>query len=214
MIRGELEHRGRKIEEETERERREEEGEGREESTVNNSCQQMQDHCTREIGLAASLRDLAVTVRVLLAKTTASAPCPYPYTRVVGECFYLHRKKLAWEKARRVCRGMGGDLAAPAHPHALQAHLADKYGPGYYWVGGRKVTQQTSEDESGDEEMWLWLTGRQLDPDNWLFSRPDNQQGDEDCLELVMSDYPGLFNDETCLVRQKFICQYWEGDEE
>ncbi|ROT68072.1 C-type lectin 4 [Penaeus vannamei] len=125
--------------------------------------------------------------------------CPYPYTQVVDECFHAHSKKLTWSQARHVCQGMGGDLAEPKHLYALQTYLAQTYGPGYFWVGG------TDQDTEG---RWHWVSGRPLDPVDWLFSRPDNLGGDEHCLEIVMSDYPKLFNDETCSIAQRFICQY------
>ncbi|KAG7160569.1 C-type lectin-like 26 [Homarus americanus] len=112
------------------------------------------------------------------ATTNTVAPCPYPFTQVIYECFYAHQKKLTWPQARRVCQGMG---------------------PGYFWVGGTDV---------GAEGTWQWVSDRPVDPEEWLFSRPDNRAGDEHCLEIVMSDYPGLYNDETCSIAQRFICQY------
>ncbi|XP_071529462.1 perlucin-like [Panulirus ornatus] len=155
------------------------------------------------VRVAEALEVLTDTLTTLLTRTLLphdrGAPCPHPYTEVVYECFYTHKKKLTWEQARHVCRGMGGDLANPEHPYALQAYLADIYGPGYFWVGGT---------DEGTEGLWLWVSGRPIDQNDWLFSRPDNLAGDEHCLEIVMSDYPRLFNDETCSVPQKFICQY------
>ncbi|XP_045131309.1 CD209 antigen-like isoform X2 [Portunus trituberculatus] len=146
---------------------------------------------------------LANTLIQLLRRAATAAQvvvCPYPYTQVIHECFYMHKKKLTWPQARRVCQGMSGELAEPRHIYALQTHMADVYGPGYFWVGA------TREDAADNE--WRWLSGRPLDPEDWLFQRPDNQNGDERCLEMVMSDYPKVFNDETCGLAQRFICQY------
>ncbi|XP_042879263.1 perlucin-like [Penaeus japonicus] len=146
-------------------------------------------------GVLSELKD----VLTLLAKKSEGTRCPYPYTQVVDECFHAHTKKLTWPQARHVCQGMGGDLAEPKHLYALQTYLAQTYGPGYFWVGG------TDADTEG---RWHWVSGRPLDPVDWLFSRPDNLGGDEHCLEIVMSDYPKLFNDETCSIAQRFICQF------
>ncbi|XP_042237020.1 perlucin-like [Homarus americanus] len=151
------------------------------------------------------------------ATTNTVAPCPYPFTQVIYECFYAHQKKLTWPQARRVCQGMGGDLANPEHPFApsdlpgrhlwwkkapgsVKIYGTERWiGPGYFWVGGTDV---------GAEGTWQWVSDRPVDPEEWLFSRPDNRAGDEHCLEIVMSDYPGLYNDETCSIAQRFICQY------
>ncbi|KAG0717960.1 Macrophage mannose receptor 1 [Chionoecetes opilio] len=143
---------------------------------------------------------LAAALIQLLQKAATAPACPHPYTQVVHECFYHHMKKLTWLQGRRVCQGMGGDLAEPRHIYALQTTWpASTVCPGYFWVGG------TSE---GGDGTWRWMSGRPLDPKDWLFSRPDNQGGDENCLELVISDYPKVFNDETCSLAQRFICQY------
>ncbi|KAK8407488.1 hypothetical protein O3P69_002203 [Scylla paramamosain] len=146
---------------------------------------------------------LATTLIQLLRRAATAArvvACPYPYTQVIHECFYMHKKKLTWPQARRVCQGMSGDLAEPLQIYALQTHLADVYGPGYLWVG--------ATNEGAADGEWRWVSGRRLDPEDWLFQRPDNQNGDEHCLEMVMSDYPKVFNDETCGLAQRFICQY------
>ncbi|XP_050705377.1 perlucin-like [Eriocheir sinensis] len=158
-----------------------------------------------EQGSAAALdvkEALLIALTELLQRVAPAAEsptCPYPYTQVLHECFYPHSKKLSWVQARRVCQGMGGDLAEPRHIYALQTHMADTHGSGYFWVGG------TCE---GGDGTWRWVSGRPLDPEDWLFDRPDNQGGDEHCLEMVMSDYPRVFNDETCSLAQRFICQY------
>ncbi|KAK8749736.1 hypothetical protein OTU49_015510 [Cherax quadricarinatus] len=155
-------------------------------------------------GAAEVVRRFSEAVVTLLASSSlpdkAGVACPYPYTQVVNECFYAHQKKLTWAQARRVCQGMGGHLTEPHHSYALQAYLSETYGPGYFWVGGT---------DEGTEGSWRWVeSGRPVDPTDWLFLRPDNRAGDEHCLEVVMSDYPGLYNDETCTVAQRFICQY------
>ncbi|XP_064104131.1 perlucin-like [Macrobrachium nipponense] len=149
------------------------------------------------------LKEAAIALLERESPTTKRNGCPYPYTEVVYECFYAHPKKLAWHQARRVCQGMGGDLAEPQNVYALQTYLAETFGPSYFWVGGNSL-------DSGDG-AWSWVSGRPIDPEDWLFLRPDNLGGDENCLEIVMSDYPKLFNDETCTVVQRFICQYRHG---
>nr|XP_045610112.1 galactose-specific lectin nattectin-like isoform X1 [Procambarus clarkii] len=162
--------------------------------------------CYGEAGVARAaealggLRDVVASLHARSVASDHGAACPYPYTKVISECFYAHQKKLTWSQARRVCQGMGGHLAEPVHPYGLQAYLAHSYGPGYFWVGGT---------DEGAEGSWHWVkSGRSIDAADWLFSRPDNRAGNEHCLEIVMSDYPGLYNDETCSVSQRFICQY------
>ncbi|KAK8748923.1 hypothetical protein OTU49_015593 [Cherax quadricarinatus] len=52
--------------------------------------------------------------------------CPYPYTQVLDECFYLSTHKLTMEKGRQHCQGMMGDLATPKHPYALKSFIINK----------------------------------------------------------------------------------------
>ncbi|XP_068221092.1 perlucin-like [Palaemon carinicauda] len=149
------------------------------------------------------LKEAAVALLERESSANRRTGCPYPYTEVVYECFYPHPKKLTWHQARRVCQGMGGDLAEPQNIYALQTYLSETFGPSYFWVGGNNLET--------DNRTWRWISGRPIDREDWLFLRPDNLGGDEDCLEIVMSDYPKLFNDETCSVVQRFICQYRHG---
>nr|XP_053648745.1 uncharacterized protein LOC128699922 [Cherax quadricarinatus] len=54
--------------------------------------------------------------------------CPYPYTRVLDECFYLSLHSLHWYEAREHCQGMSGDLASPKHIDALKTYIINTAG--------------------------------------------------------------------------------------
>nr|XP_053648761.1 uncharacterized protein LOC128699942 [Cherax quadricarinatus] len=54
--------------------------------------------------------------------------CPYPYSRVVDECFYVSSISLNWPDARQYCQGMTGDLASPRNLYGLKSFIISTAG--------------------------------------------------------------------------------------
>ncbi|XP_045590120.2 low affinity immunoglobulin epsilon Fc receptor-like [Procambarus clarkii] len=135
------------------------------------------------------------TVLRLLMKERS---CPFPYTRVLDECFYLSTLMLSHSDARTHCQGMGGDLATPSHPYALASYLYDR-GSITPSVGGSK----TPNNE------WRWFDGRPVDRSLWAPYQPskiNNRLEPEDCLAMWTDKHPPL-NDYACVGTNTFVCQ-------
>lgn len=128
--------------------------------------------------------------------------CPYPYTKVLDECFYLSAYELNWSEARLTCQGMTGDLATPRHLYALKAFIIEKTGkeepPLEVFVGAKYFHE---------EGEWRWLDGRTMDSSNWSPGEPNNNGGKEHCVDMWMKKHP-MMNDRSCSSQRRFVCQY------
>ncbi|KAK7082718.1 hypothetical protein SK128_026805, partial [Halocaridina rubra] len=124
--------------------------------------------------------------------------CPYPFVKVVEECFYVSRTSLTWHAARHYCRGMGGDLATPSNLYGLKTHILEKRGPRILWIGGI---------DQGIDGGWQWVTGDAVENDDWSSNRPSIGKPTENCLGIRRDSHPALTN-LPCHKSQFFVCQY------
>ncbi|XP_053631448.2 C-type lectin lectoxin-Phi1-like isoform X2 [Cherax quadricarinatus] len=123
--------------------------------------------------------------------------CPYPYTQVLDECFYLSSHSLKWHEARIHCQGMHGDLASPKHIYALKSYIMTKAGLLNVYVGGKK-------NHPGYRE-WTWVDGRKIHISEWAHGEPNNFMERELCTNLEMEKYP-MLNDDSCPPRWRAAC--------
>ncbi|XP_042879150.1 galactose-specific lectin nattectin-like [Penaeus japonicus] len=127
----------------------------------------------------------------------SSTCCPYLFSQVGSECFYLSEGIKSWGFARRFCQKMGGDLAVPSNVTALDAFVFPAAGTPGVWIGG------TDQSNEGD---WAYLNGDPILPGDWSAGQPDNYGGAEHCLEL-RSYFDPPVNDYLCFVWQQFVCE-------
>ncbi|XP_064113528.1 P-selectin-like [Macrobrachium nipponense] len=77
--------------------------------------------------------------------------CAWPFKRVAGSCFWIHKNpSLTWEKARAFCQQEGGDLATPQDIGAVIRFLNRELSREwlFVWFGGKKR-----------HDSWYWLSG-------------------------------------------------------
>ena len=67
----------------------------------------------------------------------------------------------------------------------------------YFWTGGR--VQHASRSV-------VWPSGRTTSQHSWSAGQPNNAEGNEDCLAIIVKGRPG-FNDVACHHRKPVICQ-------
>jgi len=67
----------------------------------------------------------------------------------------------------------------------------------YFWTGGRVNHAQRSVS---------WPSGRTTTEHVWSSGQPNNAEGNEDCLAIIVKGRPG-FNDVACHHRKPVICQ-------
>ncbi|XP_042207799.1 alpha-N-acetylgalactosamine-specific lectin-like [Homarus americanus] len=149
----------------------------------------------------AVLQELLNASRSTLRFFAEESSCPYPYKKVLDECFYVCGKKVTFDQARQHCQGMAGDLAHPKHLHALLSLLFE-----YEQIIGGNVWMGATD--SHQENTWLWPDGSPVlkwgrgEP-----SRLNSASVKEDCLELRLETNM-LLNDVICTKKMPFVCQH------
>merc|ERR1712173_265226 len=75
--------------------------------------------------------------------------------------------------------------------------LLVREGQPYFWTGGRVNHSQRSV---------TWPSGRTTTQHRWSSGQPNNAEGNENCLAIIVKGVPG-FNDVACHHRKPIICQ-------
>lgn len=108
-----------------------------------------------------------------------------------------------WFDAEADCVARGGHLAS-IHDGEDQYELYTQAFPlspdrwkDYWWVGG---------NDQGEEGMFIWSDGTPFDYSFWLSDQPNDDGGDEDCLDLSWW-VQGTWNDVACEAKLQYICK-------
>jgi len=137
---------------------------------------------------------------------TECGKCPEPVLPdgyvdgvVPGRAFKVHSEKVAWQVAREKCIGEGGDIAV-VDVDAINDWLAKRDKKlGVLWIGAT---------DSKREGTWVWTNGNLTTrKKHWGTGQPDNNGGNQDCLVVNWSK-PGVWDDQTCTVKNAFVCQF------
>ncbi|XP_061416055.1 macrophage mannose receptor 1-like [Lethenteron reissneri] len=147
---------------------------------------------------------LAALAVIAVGWAPCHAVCPTFWQEYNGHCYYVSTESLAWAGARVYCLRHGGDLMSvnsAGEQNWIASHLA---GSNLYWFGLHdQVTEGVYEWSDGSPylpELEKWRPGQ---PDDW----PDAEGGSgEDCGDIAAGD-GGFWNDGSCLLSQKFICE-------
>ncbi|XP_037782337.1 C-type lectin domain family 4 member M-like [Penaeus monodon] len=170
--------------------------------TGNAADDELRDAVTR---LQLVLAQQSETLRSLLKTKFFEPRCPYPFSNVMDECFFVSNFKLDWHEARLHCLGMGADLAMHTQLHALKTFvIQESFRAGSLWIGS------TDEDIEGE---WKWLDGEPIDEGLWAGGNPDSKKGNQHCLIMAVQQTPSLRN-VACSLPSYFACHYkLEGEE-
>ncbi|XP_078740798.1 mannose-binding protein A-like [Lampetra fluviatilis] len=116
-----------------------------------------------------------------------------------GKVHQLARAKLTYADARRHCRGLGGELAAPRSASDNEALRLVVPAGDYAYIG---------VDDTGSEGTFTYAGaggGGPLGYNNWNTGEPNNAGGDEDCAIIVADG--GKWNDIRCSRLCHFVCE-------
>ncbi|CAB3364841.1 Hypothetical predicted protein [Cloeon dipterum] len=116
--------------------------------------------------------------------------------------YYVSTQRLSWHLAGKFCKLNGMELASietEAENNALFAITRNDTGS--FWISGT---------DSGSEGKFYWAgTGKDVeDFTNFVDGEPNNDKGNENCLELFTHESVLYWNDNFCEDQNQFICEF------
>ncbi|CAM9209158.1 unnamed protein product [Lampetra fluviatilis] len=112
-----------------------------------------------------------------------------------GKVHQLARVKMTYMDARRHCRGLGGEIAAPRSASDNEVLRQIVPAGEFAYIG---------VDDMESEGTFTYSSGGPLGYNNWSYWEPDNSGGDEDCAIIVAN---GKWNDVLCTREFHFVCE-------
>ncbi|XP_018938014.2 C-type lectin domain family 4 member E-like [Cyprinus carpio] len=112
-------------------------------------------------------------------------------------CFFMSTELKSWSDSRQYCRDRGADLViinTEEKQRFISSLVSERV-----WIG--------LSDRENEGNM-KWVDNSTLKQGFWLNGEPNNQGGNEDCIELMPSN-PVLnnWNDLPCSVERKWFCE-------
>ncbi|XP_054601562.1 galactose-specific lectin nattectin-like [Nothobranchius furzeri] len=130
----------------------------------------------------------------------AQSDCPLDWTEYDNNCYQYEDQEKTWADAEAFCNQEGGDLTSIQNTDQYNfiRDLIVK-GAGFNqksWVGG------TNLDTGGE---WVWADGTPFTFTNWGPGEPNNQGGNEHCMDINLREQDYV-NDEECTQELSFVC--------
>uniref|UniRef100_A0A8C6U8H7 C-type lectin domain-containing protein n=1 Tax=Neogobius melanostomus TaxID=47308 RepID=A0A8C6U8H7_9GOBI len=111
-------------------------------------------------------------------------------------CFFIDTSMLSWKNSRQYCLDRGADLIIINSPE--EQEFAMTFGE-RSWIGLTDAQQ---------EGVWRWVDGSPLTTSFWFPDEPNNDKGNEDCVEVIRSKAKHAnWNDLPCDDLRKVICE-------
>ncbi|XP_062990563.1 C-type lectin lectoxin-Enh6-like [Elgaria multicarinata webbii] len=152
--------------------------------------------------LPLSLLGLLVTTFFLQGAKAAN--CPRHWIKYADSCFGLFPEKLTWAEAEMSCqsRGIGGHLASFTSESELT--VVAKYILNTFptvetiWIG-MEDPQKT--------RRWRWSDSNPVTFIPWNAGEPNNNKGNEYCVQISVSQGFLKFNDVDCKMESTSLCK-------
>ncbi|ELK36684.1 Pulmonary surfactant-associated protein D [Myotis davidii] len=145
------------------------------------------------------------TIQCLKVPPEPQPDCPlllvelFPNGRDVGQkVFKTAGFEKSFQEAEQVCAQAGGQLPSPrsaAENEALQ-HLLEAENKGAAFL---------SMTDAQTEGSFTYPGGKPLVYSNWAPGEPNNNGGNEDCVEIFTN---GKWNDKSCGEKRLVICEF------
>ena len=126
--------------------------------------------------------------------------CPKSWVKFDKYCYLIRNSYYGtrhWSQARQQCLSLGADLASihSSEEHSFLYTAASK-GQQSSWIGlnDRRI-----------EKHMVWSDGTPLDFSNWDVKEPNDNSGQENCVEMTFLS--GRWNDNRCSSYRGYICK-------
>ena len=116
-------------------------------------------------------------------------------------CYKFSLDEKDWAEAEKSCNQEDAHLTSifSDKEASFIRCLQDASSTHQTWIGGKR---------SGSN--FAWIDGTSFDYDNWNTGEPDNQGGEENCIEVYSApgqSWHDRWNDVPCNVRRNFVCK-------
>ncbi|XP_067307773.1 ladderlectin-like [Pseudorasbora parva] len=125
-----------------------------------------------------------------------SRRCPAGWTNFGLRCYKYISQSANWITAQKNCQSLGANLASVRNKLENNALLSLIPSSTRSWVGAHDGVQ---------EGQWLWSDGTAFLYSNWCSKEPNNERGNEDCLEINFSSNR-CWNDMRCSFSMHYVC--------
>jgi hypothetical protein len=58
----------------------------------------------------------------------------------------------------------------------------------------------------------LWIDGTDPDFIYWAPGEPNDEDGSENCVEMIVDTWPGMWNDHDCMESRYYVCKADRGE--
>ncbi|XP_046558299.1 echinoidin-like [Haliotis rubra] len=145
-----------------------------------------------------TLRVLAAVIVLIIV----DGSCPNYWTAYGSSCYVLIKNPSTWAGADDICKDFDAFLVevdTKDENEFLKSFLKNKsLTVKAVWLGGNDLLS---------EDHWMWVHSKEpVTFTAWGPSQPDNAANEENCLELYIEN-SYKWNDNSCSVRQYFICE-------
>merc|ERR1719167_1237055 len=147
---------------------------------------------------------ITITPNCFIVATKEEVACDEGWTMFNNACYKFMGKNSEtkyWKAASDACNQVGGNLTSIHSKEEVKfiRKLIDP--PDLYsiWIGGKR-----------NGNSFQWIDGSPFDFDNWGVKLPDNEGGNENCMEFITERE--IFNDRPCdepksKHQKSFICK-------
>ncbi|XP_051560242.1 C-type lectin domain family 4 member E-like isoform X8 [Myxocyprinus asiaticus] len=112
-------------------------------------------------------------------------------------CFFISSEEKSWSDSRQYCRDHGGDLVI-INTEEKQRYISSLE-KGRVWIGLSDIEK---------EGNMKWVDNSPLTKGFWDTNEPNDDQGNEDCVEVLSSKSSlNNWNDFPCSEKRKWICE-------
>lgn len=146
----------------------------------------------------------AAALETELKNLDATKPRPSDVVEFQGKKYRVYDEVLTWSEAKTKCEEMGGHLAVAESQkkNEFLKNLLSKSGLTEVWLGA------TDEKKEGE---WRWVTGPKMDFHAWANGQPNNKEGVEHYMVLIVTPKSSGWSDQPDKSLQHnpgFICEW------
>nr|CAB3263945.1 macrophage mannose receptor 1 [Phallusia mammillata] len=168
-------------------------------------------NCADQRHVVCTVPRLGVTPPPSVETTTASGECPKDWKKINNKCYksftnISRKKRKTWFEARDYCQTLGGP-GNPGNADLVSIHsdtdlsiftvkVLPSWVPAPVWLGLNDVNS---------EDRWQWSDGSPVNFVVWAKDEPNNQAGNEDCVDFHPRKKGWM--DSNCNNLRNWICQ-------